>query len=169
MLKTKTEKINISLIAAISKNRVIGKKNKIPWKLINDLKWFKYHTLHKTVIMGNTTYKSIKKPLKNRLNIVLSKNKNNKNKKIIYAKSVKEAIKFSKKKKEIMIIGGEKIYNLFFEKANKIYLTHVETEIRGDTFFPYYKKKKWKTIFIKYHKSDKKNEYNYHFEILKLI
>lgn len=161
--------MNISIIAAISENRVIGLNNKLPWKLNDDLKWFKYHTLNKTVIMGNTTYKSIKKPLKNRLNIVLSKNKNKKNKKIIYAKSVKEAIEFSIKTKEIMIIGGEKIYKLFLKKANKIYLTHVKTEIKGDTFFPYFKKKKWKTIFKKHHQANNENEYNYCFEILQLI
>lgn len=161
--------MNISLIAAISKNRVIGLNNKLPWKLKNDLKWFKYHTFNKTIIMGNRTYKSIKKPLPNRLNIVLSRKKNKKNKKIIYAKSMKEAINFSNKKKEIMIIGGEEIYKLFIGKANKIYLTHVEIELKGDAFFPYYENKKWKTIFKKYHRSDKKNEYNYFFEILKLI
>lgn len=162
------KKNNISLIAAITPNRVIGLNNKIPWNLKNDLNWFKKNTLKKTIIMGNNTYKSIKKPLSNRTNIILTRKKKGKNKKVIYVNSVQETLNIlSNDSKEIMVIGGEKIYNLFFPLANKLYLTHIEKEFFGDVFFPNYLSKKWKTIFKKCHKS--KKEFNYCFEILILI
>lgn len=164
------KKINISLIAAKTSNNVIGLNNKIPWNLNNDIKWFKKNTIKKTIIMGNNTYNSInQQPLPDRNNIVLTKKKK-KSKNVIYVNSIQEALRIiPKQSKEIMVIGGEKIYNLFFPIANKLYLTNIEINIFGDKFFPTYSKQKWKTIFKEKHKKNKNNKFNYSFEILKLI
>lgn len=161
--------MTISIIAAIAKNNVIGYKNKIPWNLPADMQWFKNCTLNKTIIMGRLTWDSlVKKPLPNRLNIILSKkNKkyNSKIKEILWLSSIKEIIKISEQK-EIMVIGGSNIYNQLIKYSHRMYLTHINIQPYGDSYFPYYKKKEWDVIFRKLHKPNKNNLYNYYFEIL---
>lgn len=159
--------MNVSLIAAISNNLVIGYKNKIPWHLPEDLKWFKKNTIYKNVIMGRSTWESIlSRPLPMRNNIIIS-HKKIKQKNIISARSISESLICAKYNREIMVIGGEKIYKQMLFYANKLYLTHVDFNGIGDTYFPQYKLyKNWKTIFKKQYFKNKKNPYNFCFEIL---
>ncbi|QCI24799.1 type 3 dihydrofolate reductase [Buchnera aphidicola (Rhopalosiphum padi)] len=159
--------MKISLIAAISNNLVIGNNNKMPWYLPEDLKWFKKNTIHKNVIMGRLTWDSIlKNPLPMRTNIVISHKKIIK-KGVIWANSISKALLATKYDKEIMVIGGAEIYKQMLFYANKLYLTHVDFNGIGDTYFPQYKLyKSWKTIFRKQHFKDKNNPYNLCFEIL---
>ncbi|CAL4319884.1 Dihydrofolate reductase [Buchnera aphidicola (Protaphis terricola)] len=162
--------MNISLIAAISNNLIIGNHNQIPWNLPKDLKWFRKNTIYKNIIMGRLTWESIKNPLPMRTNIVISHKKINK-KNIIWANSIHNAIISAhlknKKNEEIMVIGGEKIYKQMLFYANKLYLTHVNCNISGDTYFPKYTMfKKWKTIFKKEIKKDSKHAYDFLLEIL---
>jgi dihydrofolate reductase len=131
----------ISIIVAMAKNRVIGKDNDMPWgRLPVDLKHFKNITNGNPVIMGRKTYESIGTPLPNRTNIVISRNKNLKIKNVIIVSSLEEAIKEAKllKPKEIFIIGGGKIYNQSINLVDKLYITLIDLEIEGDTFFPEY-------------------------------
>ncbi|MGP1930222.1 MAG: type 3 dihydrofolate reductase [Arsenophonus sp. ET-YP4-MAG3] len=158
--------MNISLIAAIALDKVIGLKNKIPWTLSDDLVWFKHNTLNKPVIMGYMTYKSIGKPLVKRLNIVLSYTRLSNDKDIILVNSVDEALAVAGKAEEIMIIGGKKIYELFLPLANRLYLTHIDIKVIGDTYFPIYEPNEWNSIFTEYHESNEKKIHNYYFEIL---
>ncbi|BGI50965.1 MAG: type 3 dihydrofolate reductase [Arsenophonus endosymbiont of Ceratovacuna japonica] len=158
--------MNISLIAAISVNKVIGLKNNMLWKLSSDLAWFKYNTLNKPVIMGRITYESIGKPLSQRFNIILSKTYSNNKKNVFWVNSVDKALIAAKGSEEIMIIGGGKIYELFLPMANRLYLTHVDIKVIGNVYFPVYKTNEWNSIFKEYHQIDKKNNYNYCFEIL---
>ncbi len=146
----------ISIIAALSNNNVIGKKNSLCWKIKEDIKWFKKNTINKTIIMGNKTWKSIKKPLKKRINIIITRKINKKyilykkNTQIIFVKSIIQALYIAKKtKKEIMVIGGEKIYSQLIKWSNKMYLTYINKNILGDKFFPKYNKKEWKIIYRK--------------------
>ncbi|CAL4326206.1 type 3 dihydrofolate reductase [Buchnera aphidicola] len=159
--------MNISLIAAFSKNLVIGHNNKIPWHLPEDLKWFKQNTINKNVIMGRVTWDSIlKKPLPMRTNIVISNNKI-KNKGVIWANSISNALISSRYDQEIMIIGGAKIYKKMLFYANKLYLTHIDAYISGDTYFPNYQLyPDWKILFKKKFRKDRYHLYNYCFEIL---
>lgn len=163
--------MKISLIAAISNNLVIGDKNKIPWYLPEDLKWFKKNTINKNIIMGRVTWESIEKFLPMRTNIVVSKKKIFK-KNIIWADSINSAIISSvcskhSEHEEIMVIGGSQIYQQMLFYANKLYLTHVNCDISGDTYFPKYKLfKNWKTIFKKNFFKDRKHNYDFCFEIL---
>ncbi|QCI18133.1 type 3 dihydrofolate reductase [Buchnera aphidicola (Aphis nasturtii)] len=164
--------MKISLIAAISNNLVIGEKNKIPWNLPEDLKWFKSNTINKSIIMGRLTWESIKDSLPMRTNIVISRKKIIKHN-IIWANSINNAIISAtiyskyKKNQEIMVIGGSKIYKQMLFYANKLYLTHVNCNISGDTYFPRYKIcKNWKTIFKKNFPKDKQHTYDFCFEIL---
>lgn len=165
------KKMKISLIAAISNNLVIGNNNKIPWNLPEDLKWFKKNTIYKNIIMGRLTWESIRHSLPMRTNIVISR-KEIINKNIIWANSIHNAILSTisskhEKNKEIMIIGGAKIYKQMLFYANKLYLTHVNCDIIGDSYFPKYKKfKNWKTTFKKKCFKDSNHSYDFVFEIL---
>ncbi len=134
--------LNISLIAAMSENRVIGKDNKLPWHIPEDLKYFKEKTKGKTVIMGRKTYESMGRLLPNRKNVIITQNKNYKEEQggkidaAIVVFNIEDAIKTCDPNEEIMIIGGANIYKQFLSIANKIYLTVVHTNIDGDTQFP---------------------------------
>ena len=165
----------VNFIVAVDKNFGIGKDNKIPWYISEELKYFKKLTLNNVVIMGSKTFFSIPvkfRPLVNRLNIVLTNNKELlkndhkfSNLKFINFKSPKTTISITDfdylhkltyifsiirhyedyKNKEIYIIGGEKIYSLFFKlfektkynelQLNRIYLTHLEKDYKCNTFF----------------------------------
>jgi len=158
--------MNISLIAAMSKNLVIGCNNKIPWHLPEDLKWFKKQTINKSIIMGRLTWESIAQPLSMRKNIVISRNEIKK-KGVIWANSISKAIILSEHNQEIMVIGGSKIYKKMLFYANKLYLTHIDENIIGDSYFPKYTLYPyWKVLFRKKNLKNKKNPYNYSFEIL---
>ncbi|QCI22600.1 type 3 dihydrofolate reductase [Buchnera aphidicola] len=158
--------MNISLIAALSKNFVIGNNNTIPWHLPEDLKWFKQKTINKNIIMGRLTWESIKKPLPMRKNIVISTNEIKK-KGIIWANSIPNAIISATCDQEIMVIGGAKIYKEMLFYANKLYLTHIDINIIGDSYFPEYRLfPSWKVLFRKKVLKNSVNPYNYYFEIL---
>ncbi|ANZ22793.1 dihydrofolate reductase [Buchnera aphidicola (Diuraphis noxia)] len=158
--------MNISLIAAISNNLVIGYNNKIPWHMPEDLKWFRKNTINKNVIMGRLTWESINKPLSMRHNIVVSKKKIQK-KNVIWANSISNAIISAQHDKEIMIIGGAQIYKNMLFYANKLYLTHIDINLIGDTYFPKYQTfPYWKVLFKKTFIKNKENPYNCIFEIL---
>ena len=133
MISKSNSVIRIKLIAAISKNHVIGKDNKMPWSIKNDLRHFREITLNHTVIMGRKTYESIGKPLDLRNNIVISRQlKDNRFK--VYC-SLDEAFKHITDN-EVFIIGGESIYNSTIDIADEIYLTYIDAHYDGDRFFP---------------------------------
>ncbi len=155
----------ISLIAALASQRVIGLKNSIPWRLPADLMWFKRHTLNKPVIMGRQTFESIGYQLPGRLNIVLGKSSKNESG-IIWVNSLNDACTAAGNAKEVMVMGGGSIYRQFIESADRMYLTHIDARVNGDTYFPNYKNYKWEASFIEHHDSDKLNTYSYYFEIL---
>ena len=136
--------MTISIIVAMTNNRVIGKDNEMPWHLSDDLKNFKKLTLGKTVIMGRLTYDSIGKPLPNRKNIVLSRSL--KDKKVNVLSNVEEALEVTSAEEEVFIIGGQDIYLQTIKKATKLYITMIDSEIEGDKFFPNIDLSDWKII-----------------------
>ena len=125
----------ISLIAAVGKNNVIGTDNKLPWKLSADLKRFKAITSGKPVAMGRKTFESIGKPLPNRTNIIITRDKNYKADGCVVVHSAEEALNAAKGNAEIMIIGGEQIFKEFLPIANKLYLTYINYDFEGDILF----------------------------------
>ena len=139
----------ISLIAAFSENRVIGINNSIPWRIPEDMKWFKKLTLGHTVVMGRKTFESMKNPLPDRKNFVLSGQKNYKADGARVYRSIDEVIKKSadEGEKEIFIIGGGQIYKKTLPLADRIYITLIHKELEGDTFFPSIPEKEFKKVF----------------------
>lgn len=126
----------IKIIAAISKNHQIGKDNKLPWHISEDLQYFKKTTSGKAVLMGRKTFESLGKPLPNRRNIVLTRDTNFKAEGIETIHSMEEALELCKSLEDIFIIGGGQIYTAFLPYADELYLTLVDKVIDGDTDFP---------------------------------
>ncbi|MCL5666891.1 MAG: dihydrofolate reductase [Patescibacteria group bacterium] len=141
-----TSKPKISIIAAIAKNRAIGKDNKLLWHIPEDLKRFKALTSGHAIIMGSRTFESLGKPLPNRTNIVIAKGQDYQAPRCTVAHSIDEALAVGEDiirplpadRQEIFIIGGGSIYAQFLPMADKLYLTMVEKEFEADTFFPPY-------------------------------
>uniref|UniRef100_UPI003704D4DB Dihydrofolate reductase n=2 Tax=Escherichia coli TaxID=562 RepID=UPI003704D4DB len=155
----------ISLIAALAVDRVIGMENAMPWNLPADLAWFKRNTLDKPVIMGRHTWESIGRPLPGRKNIILSSQPGTDDR-VTWVKSVDEAIAACGDVPEIMVIGGGRVYEQFLPKAQKLYLTHIDAEVEGDTHFPDYEPDDWESVFSEFHDADAQNSHSYCFEIL---
>ncbi|WWO96562.1 MAG: type 3 dihydrofolate reductase [Candidatus Dasytiphilus stammeri] len=157
----------ISLIVARSYNNVIGIKNSLPWNLPLDKIWFKKHTWNKPIIMGRCTWESLgAMPLRGRYNIVISKTINKHNKDVFFVPSISAALELACQAKEIMVIGGESLYNQLLSVANFLYLTSIDLEVSGDTYFPLYASDQWQCIYKEYHFKSSVNNYSYNFEIL---
>lgn len=160
---------NINIIVSIANNGCIGGNNTLLWKQSNDLKRFKEITSHKVVIMGQKTYESLPiRPLKNRKNIIISNDYDVSYEDCIMAYSISEAIEKSKywsDEGEVFVIGGGSIYRQFLEFTNKLYITRIDAQIEGDTYFPDIEESIWEKTFSEYHEKDDKNQYNYTFEI----
>jgi len=132
-----------SIIVAVSENNVIGLKGKIPWKISEDLKYFKRITTGHTVAMGRKTYESIGKPLPNRINIVITRNKNYIAPECVIVDSIEKSILQTTQEDELFFIGGFEIYKKALCFADRIYLTKVLGEFNGDVFFPLFDKNEW--------------------------
>lgn len=153
----------ISMIVAMSNNRVIGVKNDLPWHLPADLKHFKETTTGKPVIMGEATYKSIGRLLPKRKNIILTRDPGYKVEGAFMANSFEQA--FELVGEDAFIIGGGQIYKQGLEYADRIYLTRVDVELDGDVFFPEFEGSEWKLVSEEKHEKDEENEYNYNFQV----
>lgn len=137
----------ISMIVAIDQENGIGLNNSLLTHISKDLKRFKKITVGHTVIMGRNTWESLpKKPLPDRKNIVLTRNKNLKFKGATTFYSKQELIEQLPENEEVFIIGGASIYELFFAVANKLYLTKIHKTFVADTFFPNIVESDWKVI-----------------------
>jgi len=146
--------MRIALIAAMTKNNVIGNQNKLPWHFPEELKYFKKITLGKPIIMGRKTFESMgSRPLPNRPNIILTQDKHFLAEGCTIVHSVEEALKVASNKvagtgnnEEIMVIGGAKIYQQFLPLASRLYLTIIHEEYTGDAYFPVVDWQDWQSI-----------------------
>jgi len=130
--------MRISLIVALDKNGLIGNQNGLPWKLPADLKHFKATTMNKPVIMGRKTCESIGRPLPGRRNIVISRNNNLQLDGFEVFASVNAVLDELSGVEECIIIGGSEIYQLFWEKVSRAYITLINAEFKGDTWFTHW-------------------------------
>ena len=129
--------MRISIIAAMAKNRVIGRQGSIPWKIPGEQKLFKKITLGHAVIMGRKTYESIGYPLPGRFNIIVTRNRSYLAAGCIVVNDLPSALKSCPKDEdEAFICGGGQLYHEALPLADRIYLTVVPKNISGDTYFP---------------------------------
>lgn len=155
----------LSVIVAKSINNVIGINNELPWRISEDLKRFKRLTTGHNIIMGRKTFESLGGVLPNRKHIVLTHDENYSvdydSVKIIH--SVDDIKEYIDSEEENFVIGGGKIYQLLLPYVKKLYITQINEEINGDTFFPEIDMNEWKTVFKTKGVRNEMNDYDYEF------
>lgn len=176
--------LHLALIVAMTADRVIGVDGRLPWKLSADLKHFKKITLGCPVIMGRRTWESIGQPLKGRTNIVLTTRDDFEVIGGHVARNVREALDLARqaciqqlaasfenpaeevRELRVMVIGGESIYRTFLPVAERIYMTMVHADVKGDTFFPEIDSGEWVETSREERQADDRNPHNYSFVVL---
>ena len=155
----------LSIVVAKAKNNIIGKDNKIIWHLPEDLKHFKNLTTGHTIIMGRKTFESFGRPLPNRKHIVFSQNPdfkvNDENVEVVH--SLLQIQDLIEGKEEAFVIGGAMIYNFLMPYVRKMYVTEIEKDFDGDTFFPLIDEDIWKETAREKGIKDEKNDLDYYF------
>ena len=138
----------------------------MPWHMPADLRHFKAVTLGKPVVMGRRTFESIGRPLPGRRNLVISRNPEWQAAGVEVAPALDAALALLADYDEVMIIGGGQLYAEALPRADRLYLTHIELAVEGDTFFPDYQRYQWQQIEQSSHPADYKNPHAYRFETL---
>ncbi|OLO28555.1 dihydrofolate reductase [Alkalihalophilus pseudofirmus] len=156
----------ISFLVAMDRNRVIGKNNDLPWELPADLAYFKKVTMGHPIVMGRKTYESIGRPLPGRENIIITRNQEYTAEGCTVLHSIEDVQKvIDHHEKEVFIIGGAEIFKEAFPIADKLYITHIDEEFDGDTFFPEFNLSDWHEVSREKGMKDEKNPYDYYFSV----
>ncbi|PIE42578.1 MAG: type 3 dihydrofolate reductase [Gammaproteobacteria bacterium] len=164
--------MKLAIIVAQAKNRVIGVKNKLPWHLPEDLRYFKQVTMGRPIIMGRNTYESIGRPLPGRTNIVITRQADYAPQGVRVVHSLEQAIELAESvalidgATEAMIIGGAQIYEQALSLADRLYLTEVDAEVEGDAWFPEFNQDEWNEVGRENFSAEGANPYNYSFIVL---
>ena len=156
----------VSLIVAMSSNRVIGRDGDLPWHLPADLRHFKKTTMGHHLIIGRATWDEVGKPLPGRTMVVVTRNRDFSADGVLIAHSVEEALALARDDNEPFIGGGAEIYRqaLVADVVERLYITRVHARVEGDTFFPPIDLDQWLLADRVDHPADEKNEYSYSFE-----
>lgn len=161
--------MRISIIVAMAKNKVIGVDGTLPWHLSSDLKNFKRVTMGKPIVMGRKTYESIGRPLPGRENIILTRDEAYQQPGCSVLHDVDALLDYCKDHEEVMITGGSEIYQLLLARATRIYLTEVDVNVDGDTFFPDYNPALWQETSRTEHAACADNDHDFSFVVLDRI
>lgn len=157
----------LSIIVAKAKNNIIGKDNKLLWKLPADLQRFKELTTGHIIIMGRKTFESLGRVLPNRKHIVFTQNPdfkvNDENVQVVH--SMLEIQEYIESEEECFVIGGAMIYNLLMPYVNKMYITQIDKDFEGDAFFPRIDETKWKEVEREKGVKDENNNLDYEFVV----
>ncbi len=138
--------MTVTIVAALGRNRVIGKNNRMPWHISDDLKRFKALTLGHPVVMGRKTFQSIGKPLPGRENIVITRSHAFAAPGCRVVHSLAEALTAAQGAAEVFVIGGAQIYALALPLAGRLQLTEVDAAVDGDAYFPDFDRSAWREI-----------------------
>lgn len=141
----------VSLIVAMDRNRVIGHHGKVPWRLPADLKRFRALTMGHHILMGRKTWESIGRPLPGRTNVVVTRNRAYRAAGAIVVASLDAALELARHDTEAYVIGGGEIYREALPLADRVYLTQVQAEYPGDTFFPRLAPGEWQAATREHH------------------
>jgi len=155
-----------SLVVAVARNGVIGRGKRLPWKLPEDLAYFKKVTMGHPVIMGRRTYESIGKPLPGRENIVVTRNPDYRAPGCTVVTSLEGAWQAAGNAREVCVIGGTSLFEETLPIADRIHLTEVEADVEGDTFFPPFDRGEWVEQEVARHPADERHEYPFRIVLL---
>jgi dihydrofolate reductase len=158
----------LALIAALDENGVIGYQGGVPWRLPDDMRWFRQMTMGKPVIMGRKTYESIGGPLRGRHNIVVTRQRDYPAPGCDIASSPAGALALAAaaRPSEIMVIGGAELYRALLPQATRLYLTFVEGSFPGDTYFPPFARDEWIVESETAHSADERHSTPFRFVVL---
>ncbi|MFT5083649.1 MAG: dihydrofolate reductase [Lentisphaeria bacterium] len=165
--------VSLAIVVAVAENGTIGKQNGLPWRLPEDLKYFKKTTMGHPVVMGRKTYESIGRPLPGRDNIVITRQEGWSVEGVQIAHSIGDAIvqasacATSRRVEQIMVIGGAELYTRVLPQCECLYLTEVHSIVEGDAFFPEFDRNLWVEISRQFHSASEVNPYPYSFVVLK--
>lgn len=161
--------VALGIIVAVAENGVVGRDNALPWRLPEDLRYFKRMTLGKPVVMGRRTFESIGRPLPERHNIVISRDPGYLAEGVVVLPSLDAALAEAESAAvgsgagEVMVIGGALIYSLALPLADHLYVTEVHAEVEGDTRLPAVDWEQWRECSRELHCASGDNPYDYSF------
>lgn len=162
--------MHVSLIWAMTRNRLIGKDGGLPWRLPKDMRHFMDTTMGKPVVMGRKTFQSMKAALPGRLNIVLTRDRDWRpsDREVLVVHDFEEGLEIASKRTddEVMIIGGADIYALALPHATRLYVTEIEADIEGDVFFPEFDRSAWREVSSVSHAADDKHSASFRISML---
>lgn len=167
-----THPVTASMIVAAARNGTIGRDNALPWRIADDLRYFRRITMGKPVIMGRRTFDSIGRPLPGRDNIVVSRNPEFAAAGVRVAQGVEEAFTLaaasarSSGAGELLLLGGAQLYAEAMGKIQRIYLTRVHADIAGDSHLPSLDDREWREISREDYPADSRNDFPYSFIVL---
>ncbi|MHB0956591.1 MAG: dihydrofolate reductase [Pirellulaceae bacterium] len=155
-----------SIIVAMTPDRVIGRKGKLPWRLSTDLQRFKRLTMGHHIVMGRKTFDSIGRLLPGRTTIIVSRQKDLVIPGAHVVPDVHAAIARAGQDPEAFVVGGEEIYRAAMDVVERIYLTLVHAEVEGDAYFPEIAARQWRVVQEEYVPADERNEYGATYRVL---
>lgn len=155
----------VSAIVAAADNNAIGKDNELLWHLPNDLRFFKRTTSGHAIIMGRKTYESVGKPLPNRRNLVVTRQKDYVLEGAEVVHSLEAALARCMNEGEVFIVGGAEIYRQALPVTHRVYLTRVHAELPGDAYFPDLDERDWVLVSEEKHDPDERHAYGYTFQV----
>jgi len=168
-VESESRDLRLVIVVAVAANGVIGRNGSMPWHLPDDLRRFKSLTLGKPVLMGRKTYDSIGKPLVQRPNIVLTRNRCWEAPQVIVVHTLDEALKRARPANELMVIGGADIFEMCLPRCSRIELTLVHADIEGDTHFVALKPSEWREVAREDHAADARHAYPFSFITLERV
>ena len=153
----------VALIAAVARNGVIGVDNRLPWRLVDDLRRFRALTSGHSIIMGRKTWESLGKPLPDRQNIVVTRQREFRAPGAEIAASLETALAVASRPEPVFVIGGEALYREALPLADKLYLTEIHRDFEGDARFPGYARSAWRETLRETHRADAPDGFDYAF------
>ncbi len=163
----KNEVMKLSLIVAMASNRIIGMNKQMPWHLSADLKNFKKITMGHPIIMGRKTFEAIGHPLSGRENIIISRDPFYRKMGCTVFNSLEAAVQHCSYAEEVFVIGGATLYEVTLEQADRLYITEIEKDFIGDTWFPEIQKSDWQECSRERISHDSSVDFNYSFVVYK--
>lgn len=161
--------MKISLVVAMDENRLIGARNRLPWRLPADLRHFKRVTMGHPIVMGRRTWESIGRALPGRTNIVMTRRSDYHAEGAVVVDSLDAAKAAAGECDELMIIGGARLYEQVLPEADRIYLTEIHAAFEGDTYFPELPHDEWACVSRRDCDGDDRNPFDYSFLVLERI